>query len=285
MKLLRYGPVGQEKPGMLDSGGALRDLSGVVDDIAGDVLSPSGLARLRSIRPESLPAVAGKPRVGACVGRIPKLVCVGLNYLDHAKEAGLPPPAEPPLFMKAVSSVQGPDDEVMIPKGSAKTDWEIELAVVIGSRANHVSEAEALKYVAGYCIANDVSERAFQIERGGQWMKGKGCDTFGPIGPWLVTTDEVPDPQKLELRLSVNGTVCQNGNTSEMIFGVAKIVSYISEFMSLMPGDLVLTGTPAGVGMGAKPQRFLRPGDIMDLTIPGLGAQRQKLVAYRPVGE
>ena len=281
MKLLRYGPVGAEKPGILDSRGHLRDLSAHVDDIAGVVLTPEGLDHLRSINPESLPVVTGSPRIGACVGRIGKFICVGLNYADHAAESGLAVPPEPVLFMKATSAVCGPNDDVIIPKGSLKTDWEVELGVVIGREARYVDEAQAMAHVAGYCVINDVSERAFQIERSGQWVKGKSADTFGPTGPWLVTADEVPDPQNLQMWLDVDGHKYQNGSTRTMVYGVRHLVSYISQFMSLQPGDVISTGTPPGVGMGQKPAPiYLRPGQVMSLGIDGLGEQRQTTRAW-----
>jgi 2-keto-4-pentenoate hydratase/2-oxohepta-3-ene-1,7-dioic acid hydratase in catechol pathway len=276
MKLLRYGPVGAEKPGILDSRGHLRDLSAHVDDIAGVVLTPEGLDHLRSINPESLPVVTGSPRIGACVGRIGKFICVGLNYADHAAESGLAVPPEPVLFMKATSAVCGPNDDVIIPKGSLKTDWEVELGVVIGREARYVDEAQAMAHVAGYCVINDVSERAFQIERAGQWVKGKSADTFGPTGPWMVTADAVPDPHNLQMWLEVDGHRYQNGSTRTMVYGVRHLVSYISQFMSLQPGDVISTGTPPGVGMGQKPAPvYLRPGQVMTLGIDGLGEQRQ----------
>ena len=281
MKLLRYGPVGAEKPGILDSRGHLRDLSAHVDDIAGVVLTPEGLDHLRSINPESLPVVTGSPRIGACVGRIGKFICVGLNYADHAAESGLAVPPEPVLFMKATSAVCGPNDDVIIPKGSLKTDWEVELGVVIGREARYVDEAQAMAHVAGYCVINDVSERAFQIERSGQWVKGKSADTFGPTGPWLVTADEVPDPQNLQMWLEVDGHKYQNGSTKTMVYGVRHLVSYISQFMSLQPGDVISTGTPPGVGMGQKPAPiYLRPGQVVTLGIDGLGEQRQTTRAW-----
>jgi ureidoglycolate lyase len=280
MKLLRYGPRGQEKPGLLDDAGRIRDLSGQIGDIAGDVLSPAGLARLNAIDPARLPLVEGNPRLGPCVGVIPKIVAVGLNYADHAAEAGMKAPPEPVLFMKATSSITGPDDEVMIPKGSVKTDWEVELGIVIGSVTRYVSVHDSLAHIAGYCVVNDVSEREFQIERAGQWDKGKSADTFAPIGPWLVTTDEVPDPQALDMFLDVNGVRRQTGNTRTMIFGVMHLVSYISHFMTLMPGDVIPTGTPPGVGMGAKPPTYLKAGDEMRLGIAGLGEQRQRVVGF-----
>jgi len=281
MKLLRYGPVGAEKPGILDSRGHLRDLSAHVDDIAGVVLTPEGLDHLRSINPESLPVVTGSPRIGACVGRIGKFICVGLNYADHAAESGLAVPPEPVLFMKATSAVCGPNDDVIIPKGSLKTDWEVELGVVIGREARYVDEAQAMAHVAGYCVINDVSERAFQIERAGQWVKGKSADTFGPTGPWMVTADAVPDPQNLQMWLEVDGHRYQKGSTRTMVYGVRHLVSYISQFMSLQPGDVISTGTPPGVGMGQKPAPvYLRPGQVMTLGIDGLGEQRQTTRAW-----
>jgi 2-keto-4-pentenoate hydratase/2-oxohepta-3-ene-1,7-dioic acid hydratase in catechol pathway len=281
MRLLRHGPVGAEKPGILDARGHLRDLSAHVDDIAGVVLTPEGLDHLRQINPESLPVVTGNPRIGACVGRIGKFICVGLNYADHAAESGLAVPPEPVLFMKATSAVCGPYDEVIIPKGSVKTDWEVELGVVIGKTASYVDEADAMDHVAGYCVINDVSERAFQTERAGQWTKGKSADTFGPTGPWLVTADEVTDPQNLSMWLEVDGHRWQNGSTRTMVYGVRHLVHYISQFMSLHPGDIISTGTPPGVGMGVKPEPvYLRPGQVMTLGIDGLGEQRQVTRAY-----
>src|ERR1700722_15552899 len=253
MKLVRYGKLGKEKPGLIDSTDKLRDLTDVVADFAGDALSPQSLARLRKIEPESLPLVRGKPRLGACVGKVGNFVAVGLNYADHAAESNMPIPKEPILFNKAPSCIVGPNDDVVIPKGSVKTDWEVELAVVIGSRASYVSERDALKHVAGFCVCNDVSEREYQQERGGQWMKGKGCATFGPLGPWLVTPDEIADVQKLDMWLDVNGERMQRGSTATMIFGVKMLVSYISQFMILLPGDVITTGTPPGVGLGMKP--------------------------------
>jgi ureidoglycolate lyase len=277
MKLLRYGPKGHEKPGMLDAEGRIRALSGNVADIAGDVLSDAGLAQLRSIDPETLPLVEGNPRIGACVGHIGKMVCIGLNYADHAAESGMPVPSEPVVFNKWTSAIVGPNDDIDIPRGSKKTDWEVELGVVIGKHAKNVSEADALNYVAGYCVVNDVSEREWQIERGGQWDKGKGFDTFGPTGPWLVTRDEVADPQNLSMWLEVDGHRYQNGSTRTMIFTVAKLVSYLSECMSLQPGDVISTGTPPGVGMGVKPNPvFLKAGQTVRLGIEGLGEQTQK---------
>jgi 2-keto-4-pentenoate hydratase/2-oxohepta-3-ene-1,7-dioic acid hydratase in catechol pathway len=280
MKLLRYGPRGQEKPGLLDRDGQIRDLSGVIKDIGPETLAPASLAKLRQLNPQSLPAVAGSPRLGPCVGAVPKLVCVGLNYVDHAKEAGMQIPGEPVLFLKAISSITGPNDDVMLPKGAEKGDWEVELGIVIGSTAQYVGVHDALKHVAGYCIVNDVSERNYQLERGGNWSKGKSADTFCPIGPWLVTADEVPDPQALDLFCEVGGQRMQNGSTRNMIFSCAQIVSYISHFMTLTPGDVIPTGTPAGVGHGMKPPRYLKPGDVMRLGVAGLGEQRQKVVAY-----
>ncbi|MDR6100333.1 2-keto-4-pentenoate hydratase/2-oxohepta-3-ene-1,7-dioic acid hydratase in catechol pathway [Agrobacterium larrymoorei] len=281
MKLLRYGPAGAEKPAFLAQDGTVRDLSGVIADFTGDVLSDAGLARLAAIDPASLPQVSVE-RIGACVPRPGKFICVGLNYADHAKETGKAPPEEPILFMKATSAVVGPNDDVEIPRGSKKADWEVELGVVIGTRAKYVSEADALNHVAGYCVVNDVSERAFQSERGGQWTKGKSHDTFGPTGPWLVTRDEVADPQNLALWLDVDGVRRQTGNTNTMIFGVAHLVSYISQFMTLEPGDVIATGTPPGVGMGIKPEPvFLKPGQVMTLGIEGLGEQRQQTVEAR----
>ncbi|WP_027796754.1 ureidoglycolate lyase [Paraburkholderia acidipaludis] len=277
MKLLRYGPKGHEKPGLLDAEGRIRSLSGAVADIAGDVLSDAGLAQLRSIDPETLPIVEGNPRLGPCVGHIGKMVCIGLNYADHAAESGMPVPPEPVVFNKWTSAIVGPNDDIDIPRGSKKTDWEVELGVVIGKHAKYVDEAHALDYVAGYCVVNDVSEREWQIERAGQWDKGKGFDTFGPTGPWLVTRDEVPDPQNLDLWLEVDGHRYQNGNTRTMIFPVAKLVSYLSQCMSLQPGDVISTGTPPGVGMGIKPSPvFLKPGQTVRLGIQGLGEQMQK---------
>lgn len=279
MKLLRYGPPGAEKPGILDAEGTLRSLAGRVPDVSGAALSPEGLAGIAAIDPRSLPLVEGSPRLGPCVGGVGKFICVGLNYSDHAAETGAPIPSEPILFMKATSSICGPDDDVEIPRGSVKTDWEVELGIVIGSATKYVSEAEALDHVAGYCVINDVSEREFQLERQGQWVKGKSCDTFGPIGPWLVTRDEVADPQKLGMWLEVNGKRMQNGSTATMIFGVAYLVSYISRFMSMQPGDVISTGTPPGVGLGLKPPTYLRVGDTIALGIEGLGVQRQRCVA------
>lgn len=280
MKLLRYGPRGQEKPGMLDRQGQIRDLSGVIKDVSPETLAPAALDKLRKLDPASLPAVSGTPRLGPCVAQVPKLVCVGLNYSDHAKEAGMPIPPEPVLFMKAITAISGPNDDVMLPKGAQKGDWEVELGIVIGTKAQYVGVGEALRHVAGYCIVNDVSERNYQLERGGNWSKGKSADTFCPLGPWLVTADEVPDPQALDLFCEVSGQRMQNGSTRNMIFNCAHLVSYISHFMTLSPGDVIPTGTPAGVGLGVKPPRFLKPGDVMRLGISGLGEQRQKVVAF-----
>lgn len=280
MKLVRYGQPGQEKPGLIDAQGQLRDLSAQVADIDGAALSPASLQKLAAIDAASLPAVSGPVRRGPPVARVGKIICVGLNYADHAAETGAPIPAEPILFLKPSSSIIGPDDTVVIPRGSVKTDWEVELGVVIGRKASYVTEAEALDYVAGYTIVNDVSEREYQLERGGQWDKGKGCDTFSPIGPWMVTRDEVADPQALALWLEVNGKRFQDGSTRTMIFGVAKLVSYISEFMSLLPGDIISTGTPPGVGLGQKPPVYLKAGDTMRVGIQGLGEQQQATRAW-----
>ena len=279
MKLLRYGPAGAEKPGMLDLDGAIRDLSGVVGDIAGDVLTPDGLDKLRAVDPASLPKVDGNPRMGPCVGDIGKFMCIGLNYSDHAAETGGEVPSEPILFMKANSAISGPNDDVIIPRESKQTDWEVELGFVIGKPGKYISEADAMSHVAGYCVVNDVSERDFQIRMQGQWTKGKSCDTFGPVGPWLVTADEVADPQALALWTEVNGHRYQDGNTNTMVYGVQFLVSYLSKFMTLQTGDVVATGTPPGVGMGQNPRVFLKPGDVMRLGIEGLGEQEQKLVA------
>jgi len=281
VRLLRYGPVGQEKPGALDRDGVLRDLSGELPDLTPAQLSAPSLQRLRRMDLSALPAVAGRPRLGVPVAGIGKFIAVGLNYADHAAEAALPVPKEPVLFTKAISCLNGPDDDVMLPQGAMKGDWEVELGVVIGTRARYVEESQALDHVAGYCVVNDVSERAYQIERGGTWDKGKGCDTFGPVGPWLVTTDEVGDPQDLKLWLELNGQRRQNGSTRTMIFGVATLISYISRFLTLEPGDLVTTGTPPGVGMGVKPEPlYLKAGDIMTLGVERLGQQTQKVVAW-----
>ncbi len=280
MKLVRYGKAGKEKPGLLDKKGKLRDLSETIADIDADMLGPRALARLAKLKPESLPAVRGAPRIGPCVAGVRDFVAVGLNYADHAAESGQAVPKEPVLFNKAPSSIAGPNDDIVLPKGSTKPDWEVELALVIGTRASYVSEDNALKHVAGYCICNDVSERAFQLERGGQWIKGKGCPTFGPLGPWLVTPDEIEDVQKLDMWLDVNGERMQSGSTSTMIFGVKTLVSYISQFMILEPGDVITTGTPAGVGLGKKPPVFLKPGDTVSLGIEGLGRQAQRVVGF-----
>ena len=281
MKLVRYGKIGREKPGLIDASGRIRDLSDIIADVGGDFLSPRVLARIAKIKPEALPAVRGKPRLGACVADVGNFIAVGLNYADHAAETGAPIPKEPILFNKAPSCVVGPNDDVVIPRGSLKTDWEVELAIVIGSRASYVAEHNALDHVAGYCVCNDVSEREYQIERSGQWMKGKGCATFGPLGPWLVTKEEIGDVQKLSMWLDVNGERMQKGSTATMIFGVKHLVSYISHFMILRPGDVITTGTPPGVGMGMKPQRFLKAGDTVSLGIEGLGQQAQRIVAWQ----
>jgi 2-keto-4-pentenoate hydratase/2-oxohepta-3-ene-1,7-dioic acid hydratase in catechol pathway len=280
MKLLRYGPPGQEKPGLLDAAGTLRDLSAHIADVDGRVLDAATLARLRALDSAALPAVDGSPRLGACVANIGKFICIGLNYADHAAESGMAVPAEPVVFGKWTSAVVGPNDDVKIPRGSEKTDWEVELGVVIGKAASYVEEADALDHVAGYCVINDVSERNYQLERGGTWDKGKGCDTFGPTGPWLVTADEVPDPHALGLWLEVDGHRYQNGNTRTMIFRVPQLIAYLSRFMTLQPGDVISTGTPPGVGMGCKPAPvYLRPGQTMRLGIDGLGEQQQRTVA------
>jgi len=276
MKLIRFGPPGREKPGLIDASGEMRDLSGEIGDVTPDNLAPAAFARLRALDPDKLPLVSDSPRIGACVAGVGKIVAVGLNYHDHAAESGMKVPSEPVLFMKAVTSLSGPNDNVILPKKATKGDWEVELGIVIGAKAKYVSETDALSYVAGYCLVNDVSERAFQLERGSQWSKGKSADTFCPIGPWLVTTDEINDPHTLALTCEVNGELMQNGSTANMIFSCARIVSYISRFMTLMPGDLIPTGTPAGVGMGRG--RFLKPGDVMRLTATGLGEQRQSVV-------
>jgi 2-keto-4-pentenoate hydratase/2-oxohepta-3-ene-1,7-dioic acid hydratase in catechol pathway len=276
MKLVRYGAIGAEKPGMLDADGKLRDLSAHVADIAGNLLSDAGLAKLRAIDPASLPLVEGEPRIGPCVGNIGKFMCIGLNYSDHAAESGLAVPKHPVLFMKATSAVVGPNDDISMPRGSTSTDWEVELGVVIGTKAKYVGKDKALDHVAGYCVINDVSERHFQNNLSGTWTKGKSCDTFGPTGPWLVTRDEVPDPQKLGMSLDVNGKRMQTGNTETMIFPVAEIIEHLSSLMTLHPGDVISTGTPPGVGMGIKPNPvYLKNGDVIDLTIEGLGRQRQ----------
>ncbi|MEZ5723748.1 MAG: fumarylacetoacetate hydrolase family protein [Paracoccaceae bacterium] len=279
MKLVRYGKAGAEKPGLIDTDGQIRDLSGHIADVAGAAIDPAKLAELGRIDPASLPLVSGDPRLGPCVGGTGKFICIGLNYSDHAAETGAEVPKEPIIFMKASSAICGPNDPIVIPRGSEKTDWEVELAVIIGRHAKYVSEAEAMEYVAGYAVTNDVSERAFQIERSGQWTKGKSCDNFGQIGPWLVTKDEIADPQKLKMWLTVNGEKMQDGSSSTMVFGVAHLVSYLSQFMSLHPGDVISTGTPPGVGLGMKPPRFLKAGDVVELGIEGLGQQRQDVVA------
>jgi len=281
VKLVRYGAKGKEKPGLIDPDGKIRDLSAVVPDIAGDALGKKALAKIAKANWEKLPLVKGKPRYGACVGNVGNFIAVGLNYADHAAETGAAIPTEPILFNKARSCIVGPNDDVMLPKKSVKTDWEIELAIVIGERARYVSKKDALSVVAGFCICNDVSEREYQIERGGQWMKGKGCETFGPLGPWLVTTDEIKDVQNLGMWLDVNGQRMQTGSTKTMIFDVKTIVSYVSEFMVLEPGDVITTGTPPGVGLGMKPPKFLKAGDVMTLGIEGLGEQKQKVIAWQ----
>jgi len=278
MKLLRYGAKGREKPGLIDKDGRLRDLSGIVADIDAATVSPRSLARLRKIKPESLPLVRGNPRIGACIANPQKFIAIGLNYSDHAAESGLRVPNEPVVFTKQVTCLSGPNDDVTLPPKSKKSDWEVELGVIIGSRAKNIARKDALAHVAGYCVVNDVSEREFQAERSGQWTKGKSYDSFGPVGPWLVTADEVPDPQKLNLWLELNGKRVQNGSTATMVFAVDFIVSYLSQFFTLMPGDIVTTGTPPGVGMGMKPARFLKPGDRMRLGVDGLGEQSQKVV-------
>ncbi len=281
MKLLRYGPAGAEKPALLDSNGRVRDLSGMISDICGETISDEGIANLRALDPSSLPIVEPE-RIGACVSGSGKFICVGLNYVDHARETGKAPPEEPILFMKATSAIAGPNDDIEIPRGSTKADWEVELGVVIGKRAKYVSQDRALEHVAGYCVINDVSERAFQSERGGQWTKGKSHDTFGPTGPWLVTRDEVPDPQQLSLWLDVDGVRRQTGTTANMIFDVPYLVSYISQFMTLLPGDIIATGTPPGVGMGSKPEPvFLTTGQLVSLGIEGLGDQQQTTIAAK----
>ena len=279
MKLVRYGEKGKEKPGLVDKSGQIRDLSAHIGDLAGEAFSPASLAKIAALDPASLPAVSGKPRIGAAVGGLPKFIAIGLNYSDHAKEVGMAIPAEPIVFMKANNSLCGPNDAVEKPRGSTKLDWEVEIAIIIGSRAKYVSEDDALNYVAGYSVCNDVSERFFQIERLGQWTKGKSHDTFGPLGPWVVTKDEIADVQKLPMWTDVNGKRCQTGSTATMIFGITKIVSYLSEIMTLMPGDVIATGTPPGVGMGMKPPKFLNVGDVVTLGIEGLGEQRQEIIA------
>ncbi len=286
MKLVRYGKPGKEKPGLIDAEGKLRDLSAIVKDIGAAQLSPAALAKISKVKTDKLPLVKGKPRFGSPVANVGKFIAIGLNYTDHAEESGMPIPAEPVVFMKANSCVVGANDDIMLPKGSVKTDWEVELGIVIGSKARYVSQKEALNFVAGYCTINDVSEREYQLERGPQWDKGKGCDTFGPIGPWLVTTDEITNPQKLGMWLDVNGQRFQTGNTKTMIFSCAKIVSYLSQFMTLMPGDVITTGTPPGVGLGIKKDGkpapvFLKKGDVVTLGIEGLGEQRQLVVPFK----
>jgi len=279
MKLLRFGPPGQEKPGLLDAQGTIRDLSGVLPDFSGEALSPAGLARLAALDTTSLPAVSGSPRIGSPIAHMKNFVCIGLNYADHAAETGAAIPKEPIIFLKSLGALSGPNDDVQIPKNSQKTDWEVELAVIIGTRAKNVSEAEAMDHVAGYAVCNDVSEREFQIERGGTWDKGKGHDTFGPLGPWLVTKDEVPDPQDLAMFCEIDGKRYQDGSTRTMIFGVQKLVSYVSQFITLHPGDVITTGTPPGVGMGQKPPLYLKAGQTIHLGIAGLGEQTQKTVS------
>ena len=278
MKLLRYGSVGKEKPGLLDQNGSIRDLSSVINDIDGETLSPRSIEQLSGIEPESLPTVAGEPRLGTCVGNISKLVCIGLNYSDHAKESGMAIPTEPIVFMKAISAISGPNDNIELIRGSEKTDWEVELGIVIGSHTKYVSEDDALDHVAGYCVVNDISERHWQLERQGNWTKGKSGDTYGPVGPWMVTRDEVPNPQALDLWLKVNGQTMQDGNTDTMIFGVKTIVSYLSQCMSLQPGDVIATGTPPGVGQGMNPPVFLKAGDEVETSVAGLGTQKQTVI-------
>ncbi len=281
MKLVRYGNPGKEKPGLIDSEGRLRDLSAVVPDLGPAQLGAATLSKLRKQKPDKLPLVRGKPRFGCPVADVGKFIAIGLNFADHAAEAGAPIPKEPIVFMKATSCIQGPDDNVMLPKGSTKTDWEVELGIVIGTKARYVSKKDALNHVAGFCVINDVSEREYQLERGSQWDKGKGCDTFGPIGPWLVTTDEIENVQRLGMWLDVNGKRMQTGNTRTMIFDCAKLVSYVSQFMTLLPGDVITTGTPPGVGLGMKPPLYLKKGDVMTLGIDGLGEQRQQVVGFK----
>jgi 2-keto-4-pentenoate hydratase/2-oxohepta-3-ene-1,7-dioic acid hydratase in catechol pathway len=283
MKLLRHGPRGSERPALLDKQGMLRDLSGVIPDLSGAALSPDSLAKLRALNPEALPEVSAPYRIGPCVGSVGKFVCIGLNYSDHAAESGMTVPKEPVLFMKATSAIIGPNDDVMIPKDALKTDWEVELGVVLGKEAKYVEESDALSHVAGYCVVNDLSERAFQLEGTGQWVKGKSADTFGPIGPWLVTSDEIPDPQNLRLWLEVDGHKYQDGTTRTMVFGVAYLVSYVSRFMSFQPGDIISTGTPPGVGLGQRPPVYLRPGNRIRLGVEGLGEQAQTVVPFNQV--
>lgn len=279
MKLLRYGATGAEKPGLMSEDGTIRDLSGVVSDISGEVLGDSGIGRLRGLDPAKLPEVDPHTRLGPCVAGTGKFICIGLNYADHAAESGMEVPPEPVIFMKATSAICGPNDPIVIPRGSEQTDWEVELAVIIGKTAKYVSEDEAMDHVAGYAVTNDVSERGFQLERTGQWTKGKSCDNFGQLGPWLVTRDEVPDPQKLSLWLTLNGETMQNGSTATMVYGVRHLVSYLSQFMSLHPGDVISTGTPPGVGLGLKPPRYLKAADVVELGIEGLGSQRQEVIS------
>jgi 2,4-didehydro-3-deoxy-L-rhamnonate hydrolase len=284
MKLVRYGNPGKEKPGLIDADGKLRDLSAMVPDIGPAQLGAATMTKLRKVNPAKLPPVRGKPRFGCPIAGVGKFIAIGLNFADHAAESGVPIPKEPVVFMKATSCIQGPNDPVMLPRNSVKTDWEVELGVVIGTRARYVTKKDALSYVAGYCVVNDVSEREFQLERGPQWDKGKGCDTFGPIGPWLVTPDEIANVQRLDMWLDVNGQHMQTGNTRTMIFDVAKLVSYVSEFMTLMPGDVITTGTPPGVGLGMKPPTYLKKGDVMTLGIAGLGEQRQEVISFKLQG-
>jgi len=282
MKLVRYGPAGKERPGLIDADGKLRDLSKKVKDIDGNTLAPGELAKLKKLDPKKLPPVKGKPRLGACVTGVSKFLAIGLNYVDHAKETGSPIPENPIVFFKAETCIQGPNDPIMLPKDSVQTDWEVELGVVIGRTARYVDKKDAMKYVAGFCLINDVSEREFQLKRGAsQWSKGKGCDTFGPLGPWLLTADEVKDPQNLDMWLDVNGERRQTGNTRTMIFGVADLVADVSRYMTLLPGDVITTGTPPGVGMGMKPPQYLKAGDVVTLGITGLGEQRQKVIAFK----
>ncbi|NQZ29939.1 MAG: fumarylacetoacetate hydrolase family protein [Oceanospirillaceae bacterium] len=278
MKLLRFGEKGSEKPGIIDAAGVIRDLSAHLPDFAGDHLSDATMSQINALDLSLLPAVDAGVRLGACVGRVGKFICIGLNYSDHAAEAGMDVPPEPVIFFKATSAIMGPNDNVEIPRKSQATDWEVELGIVIGKEAKYIDQADALDYVAGYCVVNDLSEREFQLERAGQWVKGKSCDTFGPLGPWLVTRDEIPDPQGLDMYLEVNGHRYQNGNTNTMVYGVAHVVAYLSQFMSLQPGDVISTGTPPGVGMGQNPSRYLKPGDKIELAIAGLGVQRQNVV-------
>ncbi len=280
MKLLRYGLLGQEKPGIMDDSGNIRSLSGIVEDIDGNALSENNLQRIQAIDIKSLPIIEEGVRLGACVGNVGKFICIGLNYADHAAESGMPIPSEPEVFTKATSAISGPNDDIVKPRNSDKLDWEVELAIVIGKHTSYVSEEDAHKHIAGYCVCNDVSERTFQLEKGSQWDKGKGCDTFGPIGPWLVTSDEVENPQNLSMWLEVNGKIFQNGNTKTMIFKPAYIVSYLSQFMSLQPGDIISTGTPPGVGLGQKPPLYLEPGDTISLGIEGLGIQEQVVIPH-----